>query len=79
MIEKRGDVALLVVFHREPGPDAAQGIEECIGRFGFHLGNFAVGILFIQRLSLAKQGGCQMPVGVAIFSGNAVKVFRRSR
>ncbi len=73
VIEERGDVTLRIVFDAEAGPDAAQGIEEGIGRFRFDLGDLAVGIFFIECLALAEEGGGEMAAGVAVFACDCVE------
>src|SRR5579871_6478971 len=73
VVEEGGDFALLVVLHGEAGPNAAQGIEKRIGRFGLDFSDFAVGILLVEGFALAEEGGSKVAVGVAVFAGNSVK------
>ncbi len=73
VVQQSGDVALLVVFYREPGPDAAQRIEERVRCLRLHLCHFAVGIFFIERLSLAEQRRRKVTVRVSVLAGNAVQ------
>src|SRR5579859_4419914 len=71
---KRSDSPLRVAFHSYPCNAAAVWVEQNRGRFRCQLGDFAVVILLVKKISLAKQRYDDQAPFVDVFSGQSVQL-----